>query len=86
MTLLTIFYGFLDNFLQLYLFCFICSTKFVYAVQKSVARFEVGGGVKAILWTACCCQKIDPITNNWAVLIIGQKHPNIKSDRHGLVN
>ncbi len=52
-------------FLQLYLFCFICSTKFVNAVQKSVAVFEGGVGeggpgcvcVKAILWTACCCQK-----------------------------
>jgi hypothetical protein len=64
--LLTIFYGFLDDFLQLYLFCFICSTKFIHAVQKSVAHFEGGvyetGGrcvcVKAILWTACCCQKV----------------------------
>jgi hypothetical protein len=26
------------------LFCFICSTKFVHTVQKSVARFEGGGG------------------------------------------
>jgi hypothetical protein len=41
---------FVDNFLRLYLFCFICITKFVHAVQKSVARFEgwcmkLGGGV-----------------------------------------
>ncbi len=27
------------------------------AGRKSVACFEGGGGVKAILWTACCCQK-----------------------------
>jgi hypothetical protein len=50
MTLLTIFYGFLDDFLQLYLFCFIRSTKFVYAVRsssmqyKSLLPFLRGGG------------------------------------------
>jgi hypothetical protein len=47
MALLTILCsGFLDNFvnnfLKLYLFCFICSTKFVHAVQKSVVF--LGGG------------------------------------------
>jgi hypothetical protein len=47
MALLTFFCGgFLDDFVDNFygfLFCFICSTKFVYAVQKSVARFEGGG-------------------------------------------
>jgi hypothetical protein len=33
---------FVDNFLRLYLFCFIGSTKFVHAVQKSVAFFRGG--------------------------------------------
>jgi hypothetical protein len=73
--LLTIFCGgFLDdflrrlfvyNFLRLYLFCFICSTKFVHAVQKSVAVFRGGGGgggggvcVEVSPRTACCCQKL----------------------------
>ncbi len=64
---------FVDNFLRLYLFCFICSTKFVHPVQKSVAFFRGGGGggggvggrervcvcVEASLWTACCCQKVE---------------------------
>ncbi len=54
MTFLTIFYGFLDDFLQLYLFCFICSTKFVDAVQKSVAIFE--GGVWNRGWGVCVCK------------------------------
>jgi hypothetical protein len=27
-------------------------------VQSSVACFEGGGGIKAIQWTACCCQKV----------------------------
>ncbi len=45
MALLTILCGgflddFVDNFLRLYLFCFICSPKFVHAVHKSVAFFR----------------------------------------------
>jgi hypothetical protein len=35
MTLLTIFYGFLDNFLQLYLFCFA-----LYAVRSSSTQYK----------------------------------------------
>ncbi len=52
-TLLTIFYVFLDDFLQLYLFCFICSTKFVNAYKVRQCNTKVccrfwgwgGGGV-----------------------------------------
>ncbi len=52
-------YGFLDDFLQLYLFCFICSTKFVNAVQKSVAVFEgvgVGEGGRGVYYHIANCR------------------------------
>jgi hypothetical protein len=49
--LLTIFYGFLDNFLRLILFCFLCSKKFALPSTKVWLRF-LGRGVKVSPRTA----------------------------------
>jgi len=38
--------------------CFAALCNFGSAVQKSVAFFWGGGGVKASLWTAFCCQQL----------------------------
>ncbi len=50
-------------------YSFICFA--LYAVQSLSTQYKRGGrgGVKAILWTACCCQKLSKFT----VLYISNK-------------
>ncbi len=50
--------------LSLFLFCLLCSTKFVSAVQNAIT-FSGGGGVKAISRTALLLSK----THNWWWLV-----------------
>jgi len=38
--------------------CFAVFCKYFEAQYKSLLHFLGGGGVKAFLWTACCCQKV----------------------------
>ncbi len=67
------------------LFCFIYSTKFVRAVQKSVAFFREGGGggggcvcVEVSPSTACCCQKDEKDNTDQTIKIAFKDKINLK--------
>jgi hypothetical protein len=63
MALLTIYYGFLDNFLQLFCFAFCAVQNLSCAVQKSDYLFR-GRGVKVSPRTALLLSKIENGTKN----------------------